>query len=343
MKVIVFDVPADTGGALTILKQYYEVAMNDKINTWCFIISTPELLEADKVKVLRFPWVKKSWFHRLYFDKFVAHKIVKLYQADEVLSLQNVIVEGVTCKQTLYLHQSLPFVEKRYRITEDFKFWVYQNLISRIIFKSIRKADTVIVQTKWMKDVCVEKLRVAPEKFQVIQPNVNVKVKKSYKQENEDNKLFFYPANGLVYKNHKIIVEAAMLLKLQKIVNFRIAFTIKGNENSNVKKLYGDVKRHTLPIDFIGQISLEEVYDYYSKSILIFPSYIETFGLPLLEAKMHGSPILASDCTFSHEILEGYEKVEFFDPFDSEDLSHKIVEILEQSDRNIREQTVELK
>ena len=40
----------------------------------------------------------------------------------------------------------------------------------------------------------------------------------------------------------------------------------------------------------------------------------------MLEAKMHQAPIIASDCAFSHEILDGYHKVEFFDPFDPFDL-----------------------
>ena len=65
MRIMVFDVPAESGGALTILKQYYDRAINDKDNQWLFVISTPYLNETENVKVLRYPWIKKSWFHRL--------------------------------------------------------------------------------------------------------------------------------------------------------------------------------------------------------------------------------------------------------------------------------------
>ena len=68
MKIMVFDVPADSGGALTILNQYYDKAVKDTENEWIFIISTPILKSKMNVKVVNFPWVKKSWFHRLYFD-----------------------------------------------------------------------------------------------------------------------------------------------------------------------------------------------------------------------------------------------------------------------------------
>lgn len=68
MIIMLFDVPAEYGGALSILKQYYEKATNDKDNQWYFVISTPDLAETENVKIIKHAWVKKSWLHRLYFD-----------------------------------------------------------------------------------------------------------------------------------------------------------------------------------------------------------------------------------------------------------------------------------
>ncbi len=42
----------------------------------------------------------------------------------------------------------------------------------------------------------------------------------------------------------------------------------------------------------------------------------------MLEAKLHRSPVIASDCAFSREILDGYEKAEFFNPFDFDNLQN---------------------
>lgn len=317
---MVFDVPAESGGALTILNQYYDAAIKDKENEWIFVVSTPELKETENVKVLNYPWIKKSWFHRLYFDNLVSNKIVDKYKVDEIFSLQNVVVPKVKVKQTLYLHQPLPFVEKRYGLTEDFKFWLYQNVISKMIFKSIREADKVIVQTKWIRDAAIKKANVKKEKFILKQPELNISVKKLYTPDENSKSLFFYPASGLIYKNHEVIVNACKLLKDKGITNYKVIFTLKGDENKHIKMLKQIVLDEKLPIDFIDSVGIETVYEYYSKSILIFPSYIETFGLPILEAKMHESPILASDCAFSHEILDEYKKADFFDPFDSDEL-----------------------
>lgn len=324
MKTMVFDVPATTGGALTILNQYYDQAVQDIENEWLFVISTPELTETDNVTVLNYPWIKKSWLHRWYFDKFVAHKIVNQYGPDEILSLQNVIIPKTNVKQILYLHQSLPFVKKRYGIFENLRLWIYQNIISKIIFKSIEKADQVIVQTKWMKNACLEKVQTDPEKFVVKQPDVNIEIKQYYKQIDTNEVRFFYPASAFEYKNHQIIVDTVSDLMEKGVNDFKVIFTLKGDENKHISKLLKKVTIEELPIEFIGKISLEEVYEYYSKSILIFPSYIESFPLPLLEARMHKSPILASECPFSHEILDGYEAAKYFNPLDFKELSRLV-------------------
>lgn len=323
MNVLVFDVPAVSGGALSILREYHEQAVNDpnKNKTWYFIVSLPELRETENVKVLRFPWVKNSWFHRLYFDYFVAPCLVKRYKPKEILSLQNVTIPRVKVPQALYLHQALPFVSIRFQLTENPLFWIYQNIIGRRIIRSIQSANRVIVQAAWMKEACIRKAKVCRNKISVTPPEIRRNVNEFFEPTDLNLRTFFYPASEAVYKNHEVIVNAAMLLKARGISNYRVVFTLRGNENKHISKLFRQVKEHNLPIEFIGYIPQDQVYDYYRRSILLFPSYIETFGLPMLEAKMHRTPVIASDCPFSHEILDGYDRVRFFRADDAETLA----------------------
>ncbi len=320
MKIMVFDVPAESGGALSVLKDFYNEYKGNENNEYIFVVSKPELEEAKNINVLRYPWIKKSWLHRFYFDIFIAPKIIKTHGVDEILSLQNVIIPYTKVKQTVYVHNSLPFAEYRFKFFENKLLWVYQNVISRSIFNSIKKADKVIVQTQWMKKACIENLKVNHEKIKVVPPRINIEVKKYFKPTKESLSTFFYPASGVEFKNHSVIVEACSELKKEGIDNFRVIFTLNGCENKNVSKLYKKIKEESLPIEFIGNISREEVFENYTKSVLIFPSYIETVGMPLIEARMHETPILASDCEFSHEILYGYNKVNYFNPFDINNL-----------------------
>ena len=313
-KIVVYDVAASASGALSVLNDFYaEVrAYSDKNIKWTFVISTPQLEETDNIKVIRKPWVKKNWLCRLFFDYFVAPKIIKLEKADKLLSLQNILVPGIKISQVLFLHNALPFVEYKISIKDSIVLWIYQNIISRFIFTSVKSADKVIVQAYWMKDACIEKTGINAEKIVVIPPVVNIEPKKFFAYENMDIPTFIYPATPLIYKNHKVIIEACKQLVRERITNFRVIFTMTGTENKLARKLKADAEKYNLPIQFVGVLKRDELFEWYSKAILLFPSYIETFGMPLLEAKTYGAPIIALDTPFAQEILNQYKLVFFY-------------------------------
>lgn len=318
---MVFDVPAESGGALTVLHDFYDEYKSDQKNEYIFVVSIPELQETDNIKVLRYPWIKKSWAHRFLFDHLIAPKLIKKYKIEKVLSLQNIIIPHTKVYQSVFVQNALPFSEHRFSFTENALLWVYQNIIGEKIKKSIKKADSVIVQTNWMKKIIVAQVNVEDQKIKVKRPNIKIHVKKEFCGIDEDLPTFFYPASGLVFKNHKVIIDSCLKLKAEGITNYKVIFTLQGNENEYTKELYTKIKNNNLPIEFMGELKREEVFEMYSKSILIFPSYIETVGLPLLEAKFHNCPIIASDSVFAHEILDGYANVNYFESFDAVELS----------------------
>ena len=69
--------------------------------------------------------------------------------------------------------------------------------------------------------------------------------------------------------------------------------------------------------------------NFLSARTLIFPSFIETFGLPLLEARESGAPVLAADTPFAREILANYEKAEFF-PYDNPEILAEKIKTLKE-------------
>lgn len=90
-----------------------------------------------------------------------------------------------------------------------------------------------------------------------------------------------------------------------------------------------------LPIDLIGPLTKDEVYDFYQKSILLFPSYIETVGLPLLEAKKHHAPIIAANLDYAREVLNDYDKVKYFNPDDPEKLAMLMYEKMKEYNHGV--------
>jgi glycosyltransferase involved in cell wall biosynthesis len=319
MRILVVDVAADSGGALTILNQYYGIFSADTKNEYIFCVSVAPVAPAGNISVERFPWVKKSWFHRLWFDYVVCRRIIKKYRADRIISLQNTLVPAVRLPQTLYLHQPLPFCTYKFSFFENKKFWIYQNIIGRLIKKSVRKAEKIIVQTEWMRQALVEQCGVAEGKIEKLPPAVSVDVECRFDGDHWQ-RLFFYPASNLSYKNHKVIFQAVLLLKQQGITDFQVVFTLTPSTlPKDCAALYEELRDI---IQLAGNMSHSRVMALYGSSVLLFPSYIETYGLPLLEASACKSPIIASDTPFSREILADYEYVDFFDAFSAEALKN---------------------
>lgn len=196
------------------------------------------------------------------------------------------------------------------------------------MISSLKKADKIILQTGWMKEACINKTKVASEVIEVNMPEIDTKDIVVCRDRNTVKKKLFYPATAYGYKNHIRLLEAIQIT-YQKRKDFEVNFTLSGNENKLSRSLYQYVKENELPVNFLGYISREQVMEYYSTHTLIFPSYIETFGLPLLEARLSNTIILASDCAFSNEILKNYDAVTYFNPFDIEQISKVIIESLD--------------
>lgn len=329
MRTLVYDVAADSGGAATVLQSFYEEFKKDTENEYIFVLSVYKLPETDNIKVLNFPEVKKSMLHRLYFDHFVAHKLVKKYKADRVLSLQNIELPHTNVPQTVYEHNALPFSEYKFKPWEAFRPWYSQQILGRMMKKSIRRAEKVLVQTNWMKEEIIHQCGIPADWVEVKFPPVEMLKTHPWKMD-EACPTFFYPAGPPAYKNHRTFLKACELLKEQGMEDYRVIWTVTGEENEGMKKLKAEAEENKLPIEFIGPVPRTQLFEQYASSVLVFPSYIETIGLPLLEARSVGAPILVADCLYARDGVGGYEKAEFFETFDSEALSRlmkqKIVE-----------------
>lgn len=317
MRIIVFDVAADSGGALSVLDSYYKKAKEDKRNEYFFVISTPILTPTSNIKVLRFPWVKRSWVHRVLFEVFVAHKLVSRYKADEVFSLQNLMILFTKVEQKIYLHQIIPYIDHKFSIFKDRKLWVYQNIISKIINFSLKRVSTIIVQADWIKEKIVKLAKIPEDRIIVDKPILKVVNGSLFKRFDKSQPItFFYPAAAYSYKNHEVILKAVQ--KIGKPLNqtYEVIFTISKYDNDISIRMSKLIESNNLPVKMIGAQSIDTVYSYYSKSVLLFPSLLETIGLPLLEAKAQNTPIIASDMLYAKNSLLDYDRVDYFDPND---------------------------
>lgn len=305
MRIVVNDIAASCGGAMTILKQFYNyVRIHDTENEWIFFLGDRYLEETAKIKVICFPEIKESRVRKVLFDCFYGRKVVESYQPDVVVSLQNIITFGVKAPQVLYIHQSIPFQNvKKFSFfkTNERQIAVIQYFIGAFIKESAKKANKVFVQTKWMKEAVLETTRISEDKVFVAFPDVEL-----FEPDNLrfNPKRFFYPTSNELYKNIDAIIQACNILNHKGIHDFEVRLTLEEGivEHKN--------------INCIGRLDREQMQEEYQTGTLIFPSFIETVGLPLLEAKSCNTMILASDTLFSHECLDGYKNVKYFKYYD---------------------------
>ncbi|MCD1024642.1 glycosyltransferase [Enterococcus sp. SMC-9] len=306
------DIAASEGGAMSVLKELYqEIIDSNDDNEWIFLLNDYYLEEKPNIKIKILPDIKKSWIKRLNFDVFFGRRLINNLFPDIYISLQNTATLGIKAPQFVYLHQILPFQkEKHFSFfkKEERLYAIYQKIIGLIIKKTIKLSKSgVIVQTVYLAN---ELKRQMNNDIYILKPKVKPQ---RFFYEDKEVRTFFFPAADILYKNHEVIYKAIEILNKQKIVNFKVFLTIENSGKYNV---------NTSNIIFLGKISREKVLEMYSKSILIFPSYIESYGIPLLEGMNSGTKIFAAKTEVSLEVLDGYPNSYFFDFFDANQLAN---------------------
>lgn len=310
MRFVVNDVAAvpNGGGVYSILEDFYnQVLKEDHENEWFFILAGKYFKESQNVKIIVRDDLKKSKVKKFLFETLIGGKYINSFNPDVYISLQNIATLNVRATQKIvYLHQPIPFVkEKTFKFLkkDERKLAFYQRAVGKIIKMTLKKVQpTVIVQTEWMRRRVMEQAAVT--KISVVHPKVGIATEG--KKYSGNGKSFFYPASNFVYKNHEVIYKAILELQNRGIDDFKVVFTLSQNQLPYKN-------RH---IQYLGHISRKKVMNMYTNNILLFPSYIESFGLPLIEAAMHADIVLAANTEFARELLGNYNNVYFYSSTD---------------------------
>ncbi|MDT2971956.1 glycosyltransferase [Enterococcus casseliflavus] len=318
MKIVVNDIAASEGGALAVLHDFInDIRINGREHEWIFLLGDKKIkIYEANISILYYENIKSSWIKRLGFELFSGKHIINELNPDIYMSLQNTATIGVKAKQYVYLHQAIPFQKEKkfsFKNKKERKLAVYQYFF-KFLFTFLYTVTkcTLIVQAEWLKEILSKSYSNKTIVVPPIIPNLKEDAKNSNINLSKNMNIFFYPAGNYIYKNHDLLFNAFSKTSDKKS---RLYVTVEQRDFPHVK----DER-----IIFLGKINREEVIEIMRQATLVFPSYIETFGLPLLEARLLNRPIIASDTRFSKEVLMNYEKKIFFDFNSVEDLRNKI-------------------
>jgi len=204
------------------------------------------------------------------------------------------------------------FLQNRYLVTSSStvglptKTRIRINL-ERLWLRTCVRTGKLVVQTETMARAAELKLnrRALPMPFFPKLRPVNHKA-------NEPDYDFVYVASGEPHKNHKSLVEAWEILHqygLRPTLCLTLTFARDGELRAWVERR---AKLSGLRIDMQDVSGEAEVAQLLGRShAAIYPAHFESFGLPLLEAKNAGLPIIASERDYVRDLVE---PVETFDP-----------------------------
>lgn len=121
------------------------------------------------------------------------------------------------------------------------------------------------------------------------------------------------------------VCQAAQLLQEELGENnFEVVFTIDGSENKYAHWLYKNWG-NVASLKFAGLMERTKLYAYYANvDCLIFPSRIETWGLPISEFAQFGKPMLLADLPYAHETATGSKATAFFDAQKADNLKEQM-------------------
>lgn len=273
------------------------------------LVHRRDLVDAPHVNVLEFPQVKGSWRRRYKFERTTSYELALDLRPNYWLALHDMTPRlPASVRQAVYCHNALSFTPMGWRDlildpVQALQWWLYPFLYKSLISRN----EYVIVQHDWMRQAMIR--RWGLHRVIVARPeptNIATHAKRT------SGPRFLYASLPRVFKNFELLLTAWALLEQQPDWDGNLSLTLAGTENPYARwihRRFGHLKR----VRFLGRLTREQMSDEYDQSdCLVYPSRIESWGVPLTEARERGLSILAVDLPYAHETLAGYGHVAFF-------------------------------
>jgi len=136
-----------------------------------------------------------------------------------------------------------------------------------------------------------------------------------------DKQFIMYVGRPLPHKNLDRLIEA--FAKLRQ-THPQLRLVLAGKKDSLYRQHERTVTakgiKNVIFTDFVSEGQLRWLYE--NTAAYVFPSLSEGFGLPGLEAMVHGAPVVSSNATCLPEVYQ--DGALYFDPLDVDDMAAKI-------------------
>lgn len=259
------------------------------------------------------------------------------YQAEVFHSLAQRPAPFRFKREVVTIHDVFPLTGRNYS-TPDF-----QNKFSKLLIEAARRATRVITPSEYTAAELHRHVGIAKGKIRVIPEGVDM------------------PATTLppearlaererrVGKGYELVLVVGVLqtrkntlgaLKALDRLPAKFRMILVGGNGYGSDAIH-DAIRRTKPgrrVTVLGHTSRDDLsLLYQAATLLLFPSFEEGFGLPVLEAMSYGLPVVTSRTSSLPEV--GGEAAVYIDPHNEEEIAAAVVKVAE--DCSLREKMVE--
>jgi glycosyltransferase involved in cell wall biosynthesis len=201
--------------------------------------------------------------------------------------------------------------------------------------RTARAAQAIIINSHSLRSEIEQYLNVDSRKLKLIYEAVDHDL---FKPGNADEARAIVASHGVTkpfvlfvsslwpYKNCEGLLRAWALAR-GELGDRQLAIVGPGRDEKYVAQLRSLVTELGISADviFVGGVPLEETARFYQAAdVFVYPSFNETFGLPILEAMACGCPVVTSDTSAMPEIAGGAAVLS--DPKDPASIARAIVE-----------------
>lgn len=279
------------------------------------LVHRRDLFDIPGITYLEFPGIKTSWLRRIRFEYWDCRALSRRLQPHLWLSMHDMTPNVTAAVRAVYCHNPAPFY--RLRLREALTDWTFTlfTLLYRFLYAiNLRKSHYIVVQQQWLREEFAR--RYHHPNIVVAHPSIQRLAIPARSDEPGARHIcrFFYPTYPRSFKNLEVVLEAARILERSRVSGFEIWLTVDGTENTYSARMFSQYQ-DLGSIRWLGILPRDRVRELYGDAdCLLFPSKLETWGMPISEFQQTGKPMLVADLPYAHETVGTYDSVQFFPP-----------------------------
>jgi len=265
-------------------------------------IELPKLLNKEKLDLAHFPYFSVPIFYNKPFVVTIHDLIINHFPTGKASTLASPIYK--------------------------MKLAAYKVIIKR----AAQKAKKIITVSNATKEEVIDHLKINENKIEVIYEAANLAISHEPRAiSRKYGKYFLYVGNAYPHKNLERLIQA--FNKTSKDYK-DLKLILVGKKDYFYQRL--EKENISDRIVFYGKATDDELSFLYSNAIvLVAPSLMEGFGLPVLEAMSLKCLVIASDIPAFREIAQ--DEILYFNPKDVDDISNKLKGIVKNEEKYKKE------